>query len=95
MVLYNPEKTDNVYASEDFTTLHQTSYSFLPFEKLITMQIALLTFWPFLISNSISLFVTENQLPSINVQYELLPKSRRIHVRNTVSLREVINFAEL
>lgn len=76
MVLYNPEKTDNVYTSEDFTTLHQTSYLFLLFEKLITMQIALLTFWPFHISNSISLILTENQLPGINVQYELLPKSR-------------------
>lgn len=85
MVLYNPEKTDNVYTSEDFTILHQTSYLFLPIEKLITMQITLLAFWPFLISNSISLILPENQLPSINVQYELLPKSRHTHQEYSVS----------
>lgn len=85
MALYNPEKTDNKYTSKDFPTLHQTSYSFLPFEKLIAMQNTLLAFWPFLIGNSISLILPDNQLPSINVQYELLPKSRGTHQEYFVS----------
>lgn len=85
MVLYNPEKTDNMYTSEDFTTLHQTSYSFLPFEKLMPVQITLLAFWPFLIGNSISPILSENQLPGINVKYELLPKSRHTRQEYSVS----------